>query len=63
VPHRSPPPQQTLPSIAKRKRLAAAKREREAAVFRAEADAIDRQWRDFLAERKTNPTRDEAVSA
>jgi hypothetical protein len=45
------PLEQTWPSLAARKRLAAEKREREAARMRAEADDLERRWRDYVAKR------------
>lgn len=50
--YRSTPREQTFPSLATRKRMAAAKREREAARLRAEADALDLRWREYEAARR-----------
>jgi hypothetical protein len=49
--HRSTPPEQTWPSLATRKRMAAERREQEARRFRLEADELDRKWAVYCAER------------
>jgi len=51
MPHPSPEPERTLPSRAAHKRLAAERREAAAAKLRAEADELDRRWREHRAER------------
>jgi hypothetical protein len=60
MPHRSTPPEHTFPGLATRKRMAAEKREREAAKMRAEAAVLDRKWREYIAKRDG---RSQAVSA
>ena len=45
--YRSTPVEQTWPSLAARKRLAAARRECEAARLRVEADDLDRRWQEY----------------
>lgn len=52
MPYASTPLQQTWPSLAARKRRGAEKREREAARMRAEADDLDRRWREYIAKRE-----------
>ena len=51
VPYASPPYQQSWPPLAARKRKLAAKLEAQAAQARAEADELDRRWREFAAKR------------
>jgi hypothetical protein len=51
VPHRSTPPEQTWSSLAKRKRMAAERREQEARRMRLEADELDRKWSAYRVER------------
>lgn len=51
MPYASTPLQQTWPSLAARKRAGAEKREREAERMRAEADELDRRWREYVAKR------------
>ena len=41
---RSTPPEQAWPSLAKRKRMAAERREQEARRMRLEAEELDRKW-------------------
>jgi hypothetical protein len=45
-------PERTLRPLAERKRLAAERRETQAATMRAEADELDRQWAEHMARRK-----------
>jgi hypothetical protein len=52
LPYRSTPVPQTWPSIARRKRLAAERREADAARLRAEALEYDRKWRQYLEDER-----------
>jgi hypothetical protein len=49
MPHRSTPREQLWPPIAKRKRMAAERKEQAARQLRYEADELDRKWADFCA--------------
>ena len=51
MPHRSTPPEQAWPSLAKRKRMAAERREQEARRMRLEAEELDRKWSAYRVER------------
>jgi hypothetical protein len=51
MPHRSTPVEQTWPGRAKRKRMAAERREQEARRLRYEAEEFDRKWAAYCAER------------
>lgn len=62
MPHPPVPLQQTWPSLAARKRLGAAKREREAARMRAEADDLERRWNDYRAKRAAKASAEERAS-
>jgi hypothetical protein len=51
MPYWSPPPQQLWPSQAKRKLIAAERREQEARTLRIEAAELTRKWAAFCAQR------------
>jgi hypothetical protein len=49
------PPEHTYRSRAALKRIAAAKRENEAARLRAEAELLERRWAEYVARRDAAP--------
>jgi hypothetical protein len=53
VPPRSTPPEQTWPGLAKRKRIAAERKEQVARRLRIEADELDKKWAVYCAARAT----------
>ena len=51
MPRPTPPPEQTLRSLATRLRLSAARKEEQARRQRARADEADREWERFVEKR------------